>query len=287
MRQSKFMNDNLAAAAWTTARGEKWRAQADGMEAMLIPVNEPLIRALRLDAPYRIAEIGCGGGGTTLDILRSAPKGSAVHGFDISPALIELARVRLSRNEHAIDFHTADMATAAPEQLYDRLVSRFAVMFFDDAPAAFANLFRWLAPGGRFAFAVWGPTTENPWMTSVRDVVANVVAIPKADPGAPGPFRYAESGKLVALLDQAGFRELNVEDWRGMLSIGGGLPPVEAANFALASFSSFAELLADAGGDALNAARRSLTTVFSNHQQDDIVRLDASVYIVTGMRSRQ
>jgi trans-aconitate methyltransferase len=39
------------------------------MEAMLTPVDEPLIRALNLDAPCRIADIGCGGG-TTLEILR-------------------------------------------------------------------------------------------------------------------------------------------------------------------------------------------------------------------------
>jgi SAM-dependent methyltransferase len=64
------------------------------MEAMLAPVDEPLIRALNLDAPCRIADIGCGGGGTALEILRRAPAGSAVHGFDLSPALVELARSR-------------------------------------------------------------------------------------------------------------------------------------------------------------------------------------------------
>jgi len=63
------MNECSAAADWSAARGEKWRAQSGGMEAMLAPVDEPLIRALNLDAPYRIADIGCGGG-TTLEILQ-------------------------------------------------------------------------------------------------------------------------------------------------------------------------------------------------------------------------
>ena len=63
---------------------------------------------------------------------------------------------------------TADMATAtATDGPYDRLASRFSVMFFDDPPAAFANLVRWLVPGGRFAFAVWGvqPTIRG-WAAS-------------------------------------------------------------------------------------------------------------------------
>jgi SAM-dependent methyltransferase len=94
-----IMNENLAASDWSprvAARGEKWRAQLSGMEAMLTPVDAVLVRALHLDAPYRIADIGCGGGGTALEILRRAPAGSVVHGFDISRTLIELARDRIA-----------------------------------------------------------------------------------------------------------------------------------------------------------------------------------------------
>jgi SAM-dependent methyltransferase len=211
--------------------------------------------------------------------------GSVVHGFDISPVLIEVARTRKPSGDPAIAFETADMATAAaPEQLYHRLVSRFGIMFFDDPPAAFANLVHWLAPGGRFAFAAWGSPSENPWLTSVRQVVAEIIDLPPPDPEAPGPFRYAEAGKLLTLLDRAGYGDLNVSDWHGVLPIGGGLPAAEAANFAIASFSSFGELLAEAGGEALNEARRSLTARLSRHQQDGAVRMDACVHIFTGAR---
>lgn len=280
------MNQNLAASDWLAARGEKWRTQLPGMESMLMPIDEPLIRALQLEAPSRIAEIGCGGGGTAMEILRRAPAGSVVHGFDISSSLIELARARPRPGEPAIGFEVADMATATSERPYDRLVSRFGVMFFDDPHAAFANLARWLEPGGRFAFAVWGRPSDNPWMTSVREVVARVIEMPQMDPDAPGPFRYADSDKLLALLDRAGFTKLHVRDWRGSLPIGGELPPAEAANFALSSFSSFGELLARAGDNALDEARRSLTTCFSHFQKNDgAVRMDACVRIVTGARA--
>jgi SAM-dependent methyltransferase len=253
------------------------------MEAMLAPVDEPLIRALQLDAPRRIADIGCGGGGTTLEISRRAPSGSVVHGFDISPALVEAARGRTRSDERAITFETADMATApAPAEPYDRLVSRFGIMFFADPPAAFANLVRWLAPGGRFAFAVWGRPADNPWMTSVRDAAATVVDVPSPDPDAAGPFRYADADTLLTLLDRAGLGELDARDWRGVLPIGGGLPAAEAASFALASFSSFGELLAAAGDDAIAAARQSLTARFSRHEEDGAIRMDACVHILTG-----
>jgi SAM-dependent methyltransferase len=277
------MNEHPAAFEWATARGEKWRAQLAGLEATLTPVNEPLIRGLHLDGPCRIGDIGCGGGGTTLEILRRAPAGSVVHGFDISPGLIEMARSRQRPDALAVAFEVADVAAAtAPEQPYDRLVSRFAIMFFDDPPAAFNNLVRWLAPGGRVAFAVWGRLAENPWMTIVREVAAELIEVPPLEPDAPGPFRYAETDKLFALLARAGFGKLAVDDWRGALPVGGGLPAAEAADFAIASFSSFGELLAKAGDEALNAARQSLTARFMRHQLEGAVRLDACVHIVTG-----
>jgi SAM-dependent methyltransferase len=278
------MSENPGASDWAATRGAKWSTQLGGMEAMLEPVHEPLIAALRLEAPCRIADVGCGGGPTAFAVLRGAPAGSVVRGFDISPTLIDVARGRTPPGERALAFEVADMATAAPEEPYDRLVSRFGVMFFDDPRAAFANLARWLASGGRFAFAVWGRPSENPWMTTVRDVVAQRAILPPPEPDAPGPFRYGEVDKLVAVLERAGLGGIDVREWRGALPIGGALPPPEAARFALAAFSSFAELLEKAGGDARAEAHRTLTARFSRHEVNGAVRLDACVRIVTGAR---
>ncbi len=266
---------------WSTTRGEKWVAQLAGMEAMLAPVDQPLIRALNIHEPCRVADVGCGGGATSIAILQSAPAGSVVHGYDLSPASIEAAHKR----ESAVEFRVADMTVAEPPaQLYDRLVSRFGVMFFEDPRQAFANLRRWLTPGGRFAFAVWGPQEENPWRTTISDAVGQIIDSPPFDPEAPGPFRYAEAGKFLDLLQASGFTSPAVKDWRGTLAIGGGLPPAQAADFAIASISSFLERLTEAGQDALDAARKALTDRFSSHLQNGVVQMNATVHIVTGGR---
>jgi hypothetical protein len=67
-----------------------------------------------------------------------------------------------------------------------------------------------------------------------------------------------------------------------MLPIGGELPAEEAAEFALASFSNFAELLFEAGDRAFHDARESLAHRLSDYQQDGAVRMEARVHIVTG-----
>jgi SAM-dependent methyltransferase len=284
-----FMNsrtdESISDPGWASGRGEKWRANLAGMEATLQAVDEPLISALRLDRPCRIAEAGCGGGGTTLEILRRAPKGSVVHGFDLSPALIEQAGSRVSSQDSAIAFKVADMAAAPPPgPPYQRLVSRFGIMFFDDPSSAFANLFRWLAPGGRCAFAVWGPLSENPWMQITSEAVAGIIPLPAVDSEGPGAFRYADAAKLLKLLGDAGFGDLEVHSWRGALPIGGGLPAAEAANFALASFSSFSELLAKSGAQAADQARQALTALYAGHLSEGVVQMNATVHIITGAR---
>ena len=275
------MSETPTSAEWAEARGEKWRDQLGALEAMLAPVDAPLIEALRLDAPYRIADMACGGGGTTLQVFRRAPVGSAVHGYDISPALIETARTRAQTQNSLVNFAVANGAAATPDEPYDRLVSRFGIMFFDDPPGAFANLARWLAPGGRFAFAVWGPPEANPWMASLRAVASEIVDLDPPDPDAPGPFRYAGGETLRALLSEAGFREIAVHDWHGKLALGGGMAPAEAAAFALAAFS-LGQLIAEEGPEALAAVREGLTARYAEHHTDGAVTMAAHVHIVTG-----
>ena len=283
---ARIGDETQSSQRWATARGEKWRAALAGMEAMLAPVDEPLIAALQLTAPCRIADIGCGGGGTASEIFRQAPERSEVHGFDISPLMIEAARPRAHGAEPSLTFTTLDVATAAPPATpFDRLVSRFGVMFFEDPALAFGNLFRWLAPQGRAVFAVWGRESENQWMSTVREVVGHFCDIPLLRPDAPGPFRYAEVDTLLVLLEHAGFRQLKVNSWRGQLPIGGGLSAAAAARFALTAFSSFGELLAAAGPGAFSAAQQLLTERFTSHERSGAVWLDASVLFIAGTRS--
>lgn len=278
------MNENPTASDWASARGEKWCAQLASLEAMMTPIDPPLISALRLDQPYRVADIGCGGGGTTLEIRDHAPAGSVVHGFDISPASISVACTHVKpEQQDVLSFAVADVSTARPPGgPYDRLASRFGTMFFADPSSAFANLCRWLKPGGRFAFAVWGDPKDNPWVGVVRQTVAELVDLPQIDRDAPGPFRYADPGKLPPLLETAGFIDIGIEDWRGEIPVGGGKSAAEAAAFALDAFSNFKELLAERSDGAFDRARRALAERLEPFEIDSHVQMGARVLIFHG-----
>lgn len=271
------MQANPSEYDWAGSRGAQWRDMVEGMEAMLAPTDAPLIEALALDGgPLRIAEIACGGGGTTGAIAAAAPAGSEITGFDISPDLVVAA---MARAGDVARFVEANAATWRPERPYDRLASRFGVMFFDDPAAAFANLRHWLVPGGRLAFAVWGPPTEVGFMAEIRATLAAVMALPASDPDAPGPCRYGDPAKLVALLDGAGFHGAVSRTWRGALPVPGATPEA-AADFLLASSSSAAPL-EDAPMEVRSAARARLAQACARHFEDGAARMPVRIEIVT------
>jgi len=262
---------------WAETRGTKWRDQLEPMEAMLAPIDAPLIAALDLTGRLRIAEIGAGGGATTRAIAAAAELGSTIEGFDISPDLIRAAKARAGA---VARFTLADVADFRPTERFDRLASRFGVMFFEAPERAFANLHQWLRPGGTLAFAVWGPGKEVAFMTSVREAVAAVIDLPQPDPDAPGPCRYGDPSRLLALLEAGGFRDCTARTWRGELQVGGGMGPDAAADFLLAS-SSAAAPLAEAGAREQARARDRMAAVCAANVSDGTVRMSARVEIIT------
>lgn len=299
----------VAASDWAGERGKKWVENLAATERMLAPVDAPLLQALALDRDLRVADIGCGGGQTTRQIAKAifgagvcpqeraqdaaatlVSHSACVHGVDVSPDVIAAAKRGVSGASlgdgvsvsDAVQFYCVDAGTAAsPEpSRYQRLSSRFGVMFFDEPLRAFSNLARWLVPGGRFAFAVWGPLPANPWMHCLREVVAELVELPPPQPDAPGPFRYADAERFCALLNQAGFSEVNGKPWSGKLPLGGGLSAADAATFCLSAFS-VGEMLGDDSA-LLRAAETRLRERFEAFETEGRVLVPASVHVVTG-----
>lgn len=261
---------------WASGRGALWRDKLDGMEGLLAPIDVPFVEALALDAPCRIGEIACGGGGTTRAIAAAAPAGSEITGFDISPDLVAAATARAG---DVARFVEADVSRYRPDSPFERLASRFGVMFFEDPAAAFANLRHWLAPGGQLAFAVWGPAAEVGFMAQLRGTIASVMDVAASDPDAPGPCRYGDPAKLIALLEGAGFRDAASRTVHCSLPVPGDTPAAAAA-FLLAS-SSMAAPLADAPEEVRERAHARLTEVCARHMEDGRVRMPARVEIVT------
>ncbi len=198
---------------WNEGAGQAWVELQDLLDRQLEPLGDEAMRKLALHSGGRVLDIGCGTGQTTLQLAaRVGPQGSVL-GVDISRPMLEIARRRAAAAQLSqVHFLETDAQTHPFEaDALDAVFSRFGVMFFADPRAAFANIRRALKPGGRLAFVCWRSMAENPWMRpAVGDVLADVPAPPPAEPGAPGPFAFADPEHVRAILADAGFADIAI-----------------------------------------------------------------------------
>lgn len=255
------------------------------MQATLAGVDQALLAGLDLGKALSIADIGCGGGATTQLVADAAAQGSRVEGLDISSLLIEVAKERQTPSGRRVEFEVTDVEHDEGQRgPYDLLISRFGVMFFRDPERAFANLVRWMRPEGKLLFVVWGSAKDCPAISSIRKVIEACVELPAPKVDAPGPFRYGDPAKLLSALASAGLGELEVQEQEFSLPVGGGVGAEAAADFALSSYSSYAELLAKAEPQVARDVRAKVMDHYSQFEVNGMVHMAAKVLFVRGCK---
>jgi SAM-dependent methyltransferase len=208
---------------WNSAGGEAWAQHQEQLDRLIAPLGLEALRTLAVEPGERLLDIGCGCGQTTLDLAaRVGPRGRVL-GIDISIPMIEVARRRPPPEPGArpefrlLDAQSGDLGLG----VFDAAFSRFGVMFFSDPVAAFANIRGSLQANGRLSFVCWRPLAENPWIQAPLNAAVDFLPPqPPADPWAPGPFAFADAGRVRSLLLDAGFRSVTIEPFD--THIGGG-----------------------------------------------------------------
>jgi ubiquinone/menaquinone biosynthesis C-methylase UbiE len=242
-----------------------------------------LLSAARLEPGLRVADLACGPGDPTLEIATRVAPGGSVTGVDISDGALEVARERADKAGLTnISFRSASVESLPfPDAAFDRVVSRFGVMFFDPLPRAVAEIRRVLAPGGRLAFMVWGPF-EQPYFQSTIGVVLRSLGRAGLPPEKSVPFQYATPGKLEAALRAAQFTE--VESRTLSPTWAWADTPEEARDVWWSGAIYFRELMEELSGGARSAVRQEIADAFRTHYKGKSVRFPLAVRLITGLR---
>ncbi len=205
---------------WNRTGGQRWVDHRHQLDRVLAPMTQGLLEASAPLAGEQILDVGCGTGSTTVEVARSVGADRVV-GLDVSEVMLEGARQRAEEAGVVPTFLRADAQTASlDEGAFDLVMSRFGVMFFDDPVAAFANLHGALRHPGRLCFLCWQSPGDNPWVTLPFSAAARHVELPSPEPGAPGPFAFADANRVESILHEAGFRQIRIEPYRRQLSPG-------------------------------------------------------------------
>lgn len=108
-----------------------------------------LVTRIRLDAPQRIVDLGCGPGNST-QVLRARWPEAKVLGVDNSPAMIDSARQKYPDQEWIL----ADLADWSGDKPFDLVFSNAALQWIGDHCVLIPRLFTLVAEGGALAFQI-------------------------------------------------------------------------------------------------------------------------------------
>jgi SAM-dependent methyltransferase len=183
-----------------------------------------------------------------------------------------------------VSFERADAQTAAlPEGAFDRLFSRFGVMFFEDPVAAFTSLRRALKPGARLSFVCWRSSDENPWMQVPFLAVSKHLAVQWPEPNAPGPMGLADGARTKGILERAGFAEVALEAVDEVMNLGGGLVDLDETVAFMTEIGPAARPLRQAAPEARAAAVAALREAVLPYHGPSGVHMPAACWIVTAV----
>ena len=261
-------------ANWNGESGERWAADADRRDRILVPVLNVLLDAARIQPPEDVLDIGCGCGATTLAAAGKLATGTAT-GLDLSHPMLQVARQR-AEGRGRVSFVEADAQTYLLESAADLVISRFGTMFFDDPAAAFGNLRRAVRDGGRLCIATWQPLASNEWLLVPEAVLARYAGDPLPDAPGPGMFSQSDPAAVAAILSGAGWARPGVEPHEVVLRIGSD--PADAADY-LAGTGTVRRVLDTLDPGQRSAALTDLAAALNDHVSDGVY-LKAGINIV-------
>jgi SAM-dependent methyltransferase len=222
---------------------ETWEAMAPGWERRRDyiwessrAVGEWMVRELDPKPGDTVLELGAGPGDTGFAAAAVLGEQGRLISTDFSPDMVEVARRRGAELGHRnVDHRVIDAERIELEtESVDGVLCRFGYMLMANPAAALAETRRVLRPGGRLALAVWGPPERNPWAAIGGRMLMERGHMPPPEPGAPGIFSMGSEERIRAMLEDAGFAGVRVEEI--------------ATRFTFSDVDDFVSFAADTGG---------------------------------------
>lgn len=194
---------------------EVWRRYDHVESRLTAPVSERMLDLAGLRPGMRVLDLATGRGEPALRAAQRVGPDGLVVGVERDDGVLQIAREEARRRGVAnLDLRAGDAASAkgVPGNHFHAVTVRWGLMYMADPVAVLENAHRAMVPTGVLVAALWAEPERVPYHTLPRRLLERYRALPSADPGAPGPCRYADLGRIATDFSRAGFRLDHVEE---------------------------------------------------------------------------
>jgi SAM-dependent methyltransferase len=275
--------DDEQTRLWNGASGRAWVEMQDLLDELFKPIQDLLVAAVSARPRTHVLDVGCGTGSTTLAVARRLGATGQSTGIDISEPMIAAARARAEREGSSVRFICAN-AQIFPfdPQRVDMIISRFGVMFFADPVQAFANLRRAATDAAELECIAWRSAAENPFMTTAERAAAAILPnLPARRPDAPGQFSFANGPRVVAILDDSGWAEIDLQP----IEVECTIPAHELVRY-LTRLGPVGLALQEADEQTRARVIDTIRPAFERYQHGEDVRFPAACWLVRARAGR-
>jgi ubiquinone/menaquinone biosynthesis C-methylase UbiE len=163
-----------------------------------------LLGAAQVAPGMRVLDIATGTGLSAEAALAAVGPSGHVTAADLSPAMVEKARARLSKSSKVSVLVEDGQALSFSDESFDAVLCSLGLMFFPDPVRGLSEFRRVLRPGGRAAVSV-NTAVERSYNHQINVMIARYV--PSLAESVTRTFALAEASQLQPLFNEAGFAD--------------------------------------------------------------------------------
>lgn len=176
--------------------------------SLFAPWAETLVRLAEPVPGEQMLDVACG---TGIVARRASPllaPTGAAHGVDPNPNMLSVAREACEREGLQVQFADGRAEELPyPDNSFDVVTCQQGAQFFTDRPKGFAEMKRVLKDGGRAVISTWQPLERHDFFSALHESMQEQLG----SAAAAAPFTLGEAAELSALMQDAGFEGVEVE----------------------------------------------------------------------------
>jgi SAM-dependent methyltransferase len=188
-----------------------WNEYTPQIRAWLRSATDAMLDMAGIRSGSRVLDVAAGAGDQTLDIAERVGTQGMVLATDLSPTILEYAKVNALRTGYRnVETRVADGECLQLEEAsFDAAISRLGLMFFPDPTQGLREIHHALKPGGGICTMVFSRPETNPCIATLMSTALRHAGLPPRDPYQPGGLlSLGKPGLIDEIFRRAGFQDV-------------------------------------------------------------------------------